>query len=280
MVDTPKISVIMSTFNPKEVELRRAVQSIIDQSFDSWELLIYDDGSNPGKREIVKRVAKLDKRIRYLKGDSNQGIAAGLNECIKISKGEYIARMDDDDICLPRRFERQIDFLKTHGDYQWVGVLADLFDGKGVWGRADRPEKPEAKDFFHSSPFIHSSVMFRREVLLNAGGYSVSRATSRCEDYELFMRLYSNGYKGYNLQEILLLYQEESEILKRSWKYCYYESLVRLHGFRQLNILSIKTAHHVLKPLAVRTVALFPRLAQTIRVRRNKGDHIATKKRI
>lgn len=275
MVDTPKISVIMSTFNPKGLELRRSVQSIIDQSYAFWELLIYDDGSDSEGQEIIEQVTKLDKRIRCLKGDSNRGIAVGLNECIKASKGEYIARMDDDDICLPKRFERQLEFLQMHDNYQWVGVLADLFDESGVWGRADRPEKPESKHFFHSSPFIHPSVMFRRDVLVATGGYSVSRTTSRCEDYELFMRLYSQGYKGYNLQEVLFQYQEESTVLRRSWKYCYYEALIRLHGFSQLEILSIKTFPYVLKPLAVRTLALFPRLAQKIRVKRNKGDHIA-----
>ena len=275
MVDAPKISVIMSTFNPKELELRRSVQSIIDQSYSFWELLIYDDGSDSEGREIIEQIAKLDKRIRYLRGDSNRGIAVGLNECIKVSKGEYIARMDDDDVCMPRRFERQLEFLQMHDNYQWVGVLADLFDESGVWGRADRPERPVPKHFFHSSPFIHPSVMFRRDVLLAIGGYSVSKATSRCEDYELFMRLYAQGYKGYNLQEVLFQYQEESAVLRRSWKYCYYEALIRLCGFNQLEILSIKTLPYVLKPMAVRTLALFPRLAQKIRVKRNKGDHIA-----
>lgn len=274
MVDAPKISVILSTFNPKGLELRRSVQSIIDQSYALWELLIYDDGSDSEGQEIIKQVTKLDKRIRYLKRDSNRGIAVGLNECINASKGEYIARMDDDDICLPGRFERQLEFLQMHDDYQWVGVLADLFDESGVWGRADRPENPEPKDFFHSSPFIHPSVMFRRDVLVATGGYSVSRIISRCEDYELFMRLYAQGYKGYNLQEVLFQYQEEAMVLRRSWKYCYYEALIRLHGFNQLGILSIKTFPYVLKPLAVRTLALVPRLAQKVRVKRNKGDHI------
>ena len=106
MVDEPKISVIMSTFNPKELELSRSVQSIIDQSYTSWELLIYDDGSDSEGREIIEQMTKFDKRIRYLRGDSNRGIAVGLNECIKVSKGEYIARMDDDDVCLPRRFAK------------------------------------------------------------------------------------------------------------------------------------------------------------------------------
>lgn len=278
MKGTPQISVVMSTFNPKEIELKRAVQSIIDQSFESWELLIYDDGSDRKNSMFIEQVARLDKRIRTIKGDINQGIAAGLNECIKKSVGKYIARMDDDDISLSKRFEKQVDFLETHEDYHWVGVLADLFDNNGIWGRADRPEIPVAKDFFHSSPFIHPSVMFRREVFINTGGYSVKRITSRCEDYELFMKLYSNGYRGYNLQEVLFLYQEESQILKRSWKYCCYEAAVRFYGYKQLGILSFKTMPHVFKPLAVRTFAVFPRLAQRIRVSRNKGDHIDAKK--
>lgn len=277
MSTTPLISVAMSTFNPEEEELKQAVESIIAQSFDSWELLIYDDGSEQEKADLIKRIADLDPRIRCLRGERNQGIAAGLNECIKFSRGTYIARMDDDDRCLPERFEKQVDFLNLHQEYQWVGVLAGLFDDSGVWGRADRPEYPVPEDFFHSSPFIHPGVMFRKSMLTMAGGYRVHKTTQRCEDYELFMRLYASGFRGCNLQEVLLLYREESGRLKRSWKFCYYESLVRFRGFRQLNLLSLKAVPYVFKPLAVRMIAVFPKTAQRIRTRRNKGDHIVSK---
>lgn len=280
MMETPLISVVMSTLNPNERELRESVESIINQSISSWELLIYDDGSSEEKRVLIKEISKLDKRIHYIRGNSNRGIAAGLNECLKMAKGMYVARMDDDDICLPKRFEKQIKFLDANAEYQWVVVLADLFDENGIWGRADRPEKPEAIDFLHSSPFIHPSVMFRKSILLDVGGgYKVSKETSRCEDYELFMRLYVKGYKGYNLQEVLFCYREEAGVLKRSWKYCFYETKIRWNGFRQLRILSYKNIYFIFKPLAVRALATFPGLAQKIRVRKNKGDHIAVKKR-
>lgn len=279
MMETPLISVVMSTLNPNEGELRKSVESIINQTISSWELLIYDDGSSEDKRALIQEISRLDKRIHYIRGNSNRGIAAGLNECLKVANGIYVARMDDDDICLSERFEKQMNFLDANTEYQWVGVLADLFDENGIWGRADRPEKPESVDFFHSSPFIHPSVMFRKSILLDNGGYKVSKETARCEDYELFMRLYAKGYKGYNLQEVLFRYREESGVLKRSWKYCFNETKIRWYGFRELQILSCKNVLFVFKPLAVRAVATFPRLAQKIRVRKNKGDHIAVEKR-
>lgn len=278
MLNKPLISVVMSTLNPNEYELKRAVQSIIDQSYDAWELLLYDDGSKSDDSEKIKALADSDTRISYIPGKNTSGLAAGLNICLNHARGKHIARMDDDDISLPERFKCQVQFLEEHPEYHWVGTLADLFDENGIWGRADRPSAPTKEDFLHSSPFIHPSVMFRREVLMAVGGYQVSRETSRCEDYELFMRLYSQGYQGYNIQKPLLLYQESGQLLKRSWRYSYYEMLVRWRGFRKLKILTFRTFPRVFKPLAVRLAAMMPRVAQRVRTNRSKGDHIAGRK--
>lgn len=275
MEERPQISVLLCTLNPQKDNFERAVQSIIGQTFRSWELLIYDDGSDVEKSDYIKSVASKDDRIKYLRSNINRGLAAGLNECLKQARGKYLARMDDDDISLPERFAKQVEFLDRHLEYGWVGTIAELFDDTGVWGKADRSVTPDEYSFLHSSPFIHPSVMFRKDVLEAVGGYQSKKITARCEDYELFIRLYSEGYRGYNLQQVLFQYREESRKLKRSWKYCYYESLVRWQGFKKLNILSICTFPYVLKPLAVRIIVLCPKIAQKIRVNRSGGDHVA-----
>lgn len=273
-MNTPQISVIMGTYNPCMDDLSRAVRSIVNQTFESWELIICDDGSEQDVYLKIKELEKLDNRIKCIRCKQNEGLAAALNKCINIASGKYLARMDDDDISLPDRFLKQYEFLEMNDTYDWVGCEADLFDSNSIWGRASRPELPDSNSFLHSSPFVHPSVMFRSSVFSGNTRYSVSKITARCEDYELFMRLYSIGCRGYNLQEVLLQYKEDGKVLKRSMKYCFYEMLVRIQGYRRLRILRLRNMPYVFKPIAVGLLAQFPEFAQKIRTDRAEGDHI------
>lgn len=275
MMETPEISVIMGTYNPCLDKLNKAVRSIISQSFTSWELLICDDGSTSEVYAKIKELEKIDERIKCIRSDKNLGLSSALNKCIDYATGKYLARMDDDDISLTDRLAKQYEFLESNDTYDWVGCEADLFDDECVWGKASRPEKPDCKSFLHSSPFIHPSVMFRSSVFHDNNRYCVSTITARCEDYELYMRLYEKGYRGYNLKEVLLQYREDGKLLKRSIKYCFYEMLVRIQGFRRLGILQIRYIPYIIKPIAVGSVAvMFPAFAQKIRIDRTEGDHI------
>lgn len=251
-----KISVIMGVFNPVKKKLfYRAVKSIIKQNFKYWELIIYDDGS---KEEYIKRIqqaAQLDERIIYIRNDQNHGLAYALNECINHASGNYIARMDDDDISKPDRLRKQYEFLETHPQYQWVGSNAELIDSQGVWGYQKMPEIPHEKDFLFNSPFIHPSVMFRKDILIQNDGYRCCKNYLYCEDYELFIRLYKNGGRGYNIQEPLLQYWEDYEShRKRTYKRRIREMKLRYHGFKELNILNRSTFYYVVKPLLVGAV--------------------------
>lgn len=201
-MDEPNVSIIMGTYNPNCRYLFAALRSIINQTYQSWELIMIDDGSDYDISAQISNFAYIDKRICFIRQRSNAGLGRTLNHAIKLSRGKYIARMDDDDISLPERLDAQVKFLDKNPQYAWTGCTADLFDETGVWGRADRPKEPDAYAFLHSSPFIHPSVMFRRQVLVDYG-YSERRIEYRCEDYELFMRLYAKGYRGYNSQKIL-----------------------------------------------------------------------------
>src|SRR5699024_3199279 len=108
-----KITVIMGVYNPKQPEyLLQAVQSIIGQTFQDWEMLIYDDGSDKEYIPVIRKAAELDPRIRLIRCEKNHGLAYALNQCIKQAKGQYIARMDDDDISKPGRLEKIYDFLE------------------------------------------------------------------------------------------------------------------------------------------------------------------------
>lgn len=251
--DTVQISVIMGVFNPPDkAQFYKAVKSIIHQSFKGWEMILYDDGSEKHCAQMIKEAAAMDPRIRYIRGEKNHGLAYALNECIKYSKGKYIARMDADDISKPERLEKLYNFLESHPNYQWAGSNSELIDERGVWGIGERKEIPEKKDFLPFSPYIHPAVVFRKTVLVENQGYKVSETTKRCEDYELFMRLHEKGYRGYNIQEPLLQYREDYEAYKkRRYKYYIRESKVRFEGFRKLGILKPQTLPYVVKPLVV-----------------------------
>ncbi len=251
-----KISVIMGVFNPDgNKNVFRAVESIIQQSFQDWELILYNDGSGEKGSRVIRRAAGMDRRIVYLENHRNNGLAYALNQCIRRSSGEYIARMDDDDISKPERLEKQYTFLEKHPEYQWVGSAAELMDQEGVWGILRMPEIPEKTHFLFNSPYIHPSVMFRREVLIQNQGYCHSREILHCEDYELFMRLHQNGCQGYNIQEPLLRYWEDyHSYKKRTYRRRIREMRLRYTGFRDLGLLRGSTIPYVLKPLLVGAV--------------------------
>ena len=189
-----------------------------------------------------------------------------MNMCLENARGNLIARMDDDDLSDPHRLETQVAFLRENPRYAWVGCQAWLFDADGIWGKGDRSLIPTAADFLKYSPYIHPSVVFRREALDAVGGYHSSAVTWRCEDYELFMRLTAAGYQGYNLPQRLFLYRENGKKLtKRRFRYSINEMIVRYRGFRKLGILSFKNYVYVCKPLAVWLIAFLPRLTQHMR---------------
>ena len=247
-----KVSVIMSVYNPHPFShLEKAVESIRDQTWKDWELLIYNDGSDAEYGKKIRELAEGDPRIRYLEGRINRGIAFGLNQCIRAAEGEFIARMDGDDVSLPERLERQIGFLERHPEYDYAGCSAFLISGEGTWGRRRMPERPEKEDFLLYSPFIHPSVVFRREVFEKYGNYSQSRQTLRCEDYELFMRLYILGSYGYNLQEELFCYREDRDSFrKRKLRFRIDETSLRARWCGRLGLGGIKGRLYRYRPLA------------------------------
>ncbi len=166
------------------------------------------------------------------------GLANSLNNCLKISKGEYIARMDADDISMLDRFEKQVKFLDNHPDYAIVGGNAELFDESGTYSQRIMPEYPQKENLLFGTIFIHPSIMVRKDILLKMNGYRVDKETARCEDYDLWLRMYANGYKGYNIQENIYRFREDINAFKRrKYKFRLDEAKVRYKGFKQLRLL-------------------------------------------
>ncbi|MDE7311640.1 MAG: glycosyltransferase [Eubacterium sp.] len=248
----PQVSVLMGTYNEKsKKQAARAIDSILSQTFTDFEFLICDDGSEESFYRWLRAYCRKDDRIRLFRNKKNKGLAAVLNRCLRYAKGAYIARMDADDISMEGRLEKQAAFLRQHPSCALVGCSAGMYGRHGVWGIRSMEAYPQKTSFLQTSPFIHPSIMIRRDVLKAAGGYNASPAVLRAEDYELFMRLYAKGYYGCNLQEVLFLYREEPQsYTKRRYRYRINECRVRWHGFWELGILK-GNGIYVIKPLLV-----------------------------
>lgn len=245
------ISVAMGVYNPKDIDaLYRAVESMLNQTETEFEFLIYDDCSEALVEQELRCIAQKDARIRLLRGDSNRGLAHALNECIRQARGEYIARMDADDISALERLKVQKEFLDTNREYDFVGSNAELFDDAGIWGEWQMQRIPGKREFLRYSPYIHPSVMFRTRVLSDVGGYLETDETRRCEDYELFMRLCCKGHYGYNIQENLLAYREDRERFdKRNFRQRMAEVRIRYRGFKAMGMLNLSGMVYAVKPV-------------------------------
>lgn len=251
--DNPLISVLMGVYYRRKdtTLLCRSIRSILEQSNGDFELLICDDGSTEEAKRVVDRFAEKDKRIHPVRPGGKYTLAEKLNACLHQARGELIARMDDDDYAHPDRFEKQAACLKSHPEISFLGSNVLIWDGSRITGERVFPEYPEVKDFLFRQPFIHPSMMFRKEVLLAVGGYSEEPHCILCEDYDLLLRLYTAGYRGMNQQEALLDYT----VLKtahsgRRMQHRWNETVTRYRRFRELGLLPGKLLY-VVKPLAV-----------------------------
>lgn len=231
--------------------LAPSIESILAQSFGDFEFLLCDDGSKDETYNVVLEFAKKDKRIVPLKNEVNMGLSKTLNKCISVARGEYMARMDGDDVSLPERFARQVEFLDKNPGIALCGTSFEFIDDRGIWGELYYPEYPKPLNFLLRSPFAHPTIMIRSEVMRKLGGYRVGAGVGRSEDYDLFLRLYAEGYRGYNFQDILFNYREErTSFNKRKFRYTFTEANVRASGYKKLGLMPW-AAPFVIKPIFV-----------------------------
>ncbi len=189
-----------------EKYLKLAIDSILDQSFKDFEFIIINDGSTDNTEEIIKSYG--DKRIIYIKNVTNFGLAKSFNIGIKASQGQYIARMDADDVSILDRFQKQLTFLQTHGDIDIIGSSVVLINQSGrKLKRVYRPINHVGIKWqsLFSTPIFHPTVMAKTTVLKN-NPYNDNLSNS--EDYELWSRLLFSA-KAYfaNMNEPLLFYR-------------------------------------------------------------------------
>ena len=246
----PRVSVVMAVYNNEET-LERAIESIRNQTFTDWELITCDDSSKDNSYVLLQQYMKKDSRIMAVRNDKNQGPAYTRNRCIEISRGEYIAILDGDDFAHPDRFDRQVKFLDNEPEFAFVGSNVILFDEEGNWGERKFKPVPEKKDFLKAANFCHPSIIYRKSALLEVSCFRVAKETRRGQDVDLYMRMYSKGMKGYNLQEFLLYYYEGKLSLPRiPFRHRMNSVILRYKGYKALGLMPIGF-FYILKPLFV-----------------------------
>ncbi len=200
----PILSIVMLAFNA-EKHIHEAIESILNQDFRVFELIIIDDGSTDNSFSIAKSFN--DDRIKIYQNEINMGIVFSRNKGIELSKGKYINMMDSDDIALPGKLQKQIAFLEQNSDFGMVGSWVTLIDDNGIllkekWKLDSKPENISAKMLFYNY-FVQSAVIFRRESLPS---YNYKKGYEIVEDYKLWNDI-QKKWKVWNFPEYLLKYR-------------------------------------------------------------------------
>lgn len=231
------VSVIMGINNCQDT-LAEALDCIVNQTYTEWEIIMCDDGSKDQTAAIAEEyVTRYPGKIRLLKNEVNRGLNYTLNRCLEIAEGEYIARMDGDDICSPLRFEKEVSVLERNPDISIVSTEMSLFDEGGVWGQTHAKEKPEKHDLLKKTPFCHAPCMVRKEAYNAVGGYSVDDKLLRVEDYHLWVKMYEKGFRGVNILEPLYSMRDDRNAFsRRKFRFRLNESYVKAYAVKHLGL--------------------------------------------
>ncbi|HEB9332197.1 TPA: glycosyltransferase family 2 protein [Campylobacter coli] len=213
----PMISVVMATFN-REAYVSDSIESILKQTYSDFEFIIIDDCSSDNTYHIVKKYASKDQRIVLLKNESNKGLIYSLNKGLQKAKGKYIARMDDDDISMPQRLAKQINFLETNKEITVVGSYLKSFGEDGIeyktWVDVDKHYLVEIMLQF-KCPISHPNVMIRKS-FLNKYNLQYDEKYKHAEDYGLWLDIIKHGGKIENIPEVLLIHRATKNSISRS----------------------------------------------------------------
>ena len=196
----PFVSVLMSAYN-EEDWVGKSIDSVLEQTYDHFEFVIVDDGSTDSTPKILDSYAQRDKRIKVIHQE-NTGLTRALNIGLDKCQGEFIARMDANDICLPERFQRQVAFLQSHPDHAAVGTWREEFwpSGKTKVQKLPASHEEIADVMVRYCPLGHSTSMIRGDILRDFR-YNEEFVTS--QDYELWARLIEK-FKLANIPEVLM----------------------------------------------------------------------------
>jgi len=241
----------MGIYNCEDT-LQASLDSLYSQTFQDFDVILYDDGSTDGTRKVAQRNAELHGNVHLIECDENHGLCYALNSCLKVADGQYIARMDGDDLSVPERFEIESRWLDEHSDYAFVSCPIIYYrNGKEYMRGRTTKHEPELKDFAVSSPFCHAPVMVRKEAYDAIGGYCEDWYCNQMEDYYLWMQFYQHGFRGYTLsQQLYIVCDEDASTSRRNFKRRVNETVVKWKVCRAF-CLPIYSYLYCLQPLVL-----------------------------
>lgn len=210
--NAPKVSILVPVFNAERF-IADTIAAVLAQTYTDFELILLDDASTDKTAEIVKSFT--DERIVYVRNTENLGISANRNKLISMARGEYIAVLDHDDICLPKRLEMQTGFLDKHQDIAMIGSWFELSCPKtsSLWRRIItnlgwvwcHPLHPSWDDLWKGNVMMHPTIMYRRKIFADLG-INYRAEYSPAEDYDLVRQAMEHNLQIANLPQILLKY--------------------------------------------------------------------------
>jgi len=211
MEQSPYISVVMPVYNGQKF-IKEAVESILEQTFNDFELIIVNDGSIDKTGEIIKFFSERDNRVRVFTNAKNIGCYQSRNIGLATAQGKFIAVMDSDDISVANRFELQLKFMEENPSVGVVGGNAKIIDENGQYKFTTNMPKADKLirwQLCFSNPFIHPSVLMRKEIVKQLNGYNTYMVA---QDYDLIERM-TDVTKLANLPEVLVLYRQHGDNL-------------------------------------------------------------------
>ena len=243
------ISIIMSTYKEEETLLRESIESILNQTFKDFEfIIILDYPDNNLHKKIIEEYSKIDNRIRFFVNENNLGLTGSLNRGLSLAKGEYIGRMDADDISLPYRLERQLEYIKKN-QYDLIGGITQMIDedGNSIYSIQKVPTdfNKIKKALRYGQCIAHPTWLGRKEVFDCLNGY---RNIPLCEDFDFTLRAVLNGFKISNLNETVLKYRMTKNSISRNNLYDQYLYMKYItNEYSNGNIASVENAKEYVK---------------------------------
>ncbi|MBR6445953.1 MAG: glycosyltransferase [Prevotella sp.] len=220
----PIVSVIMATYNDPVEYLSQAIDSILNQTYENLELLIADDSTETETINAIDEYARKDARIIVVRKEQKMGIAGARNEALLKAKGQLIALMDADDVSLPDRLEKQVEFARKHVDIDLFGGHIYIIDEKNKVTSLRKymvGQKQFKRMFAYRNPLAHPTIMFRRTIVDD--GFLYDPTFKKAEDLEFYLRLHNNGYRLANMDDFLLNYRIVGDMQKKrqydNWSY-------------------------------------------------------------
>ncbi len=214
--NSPMVSVVMATFNEPKKFIEESIGSILNQTHQNLELLIADDSTSEDTIKAIDEFAATDKRVVVIRKEQRMGFVNALNECLNVAKGDFIARMDGDDISRPQRFEIELKYAEANPNVMiWGGDIDTIDENGSIISERRYPttESSIKRMFVFRSPFAHPTVMFRRCVIDK--GFRYNPLYKKDEDLDLWLRLYKGGFKFGNTGEKVLKYRVVGDITKK-----------------------------------------------------------------